>query len=249
MKYENGIIWVILILLICLTGPVMAQDALGMEGIEKASRPRWIVSTVGLLVLGISVIYALFPGSISPIIYAYFDNTTFKSITKGDNPFNSWPAIVLFLLLGMGIGLFIFLGIPSLAIHVLTVEGPGLFLLLSVLVILLFTFKIVLIQFISFIFDLGNLLHSYTQVLLLGYFNSALIFLFTALAISLLPEGNTEWMIGLSLVIAGSFLLFRLASVVFELLGAYRFPIFYLIVYLCTLEIAPILILIKLVNR
>ena len=249
MRKRNGIIWVILILLVCLTVPAMAQEALGAEGVEKVSRPIWIVISIGLLFLGISVIYTLFPGTVSPIINAYFDNTTFKTITKGDNPFNSWPATILYVLLGLGIGMFIFLGVPSLSINLLTIEGPGLFLLLSLIVILLFTCKIALVQLLSFVFDLGNLLRPYIRVLFLAYFNSAFIFLFTALIISLLPVKNTGVMIAVSLVIAGAFLLFRLGSVVLDLLGAYRFPIFYLIVYLCTLEIAPILILIKLVNR
>jgi len=219
----------------------------------RANRPLWIIAVTGLLLSIASVLRFVFPADVSLIVRAYYNQSLLSSLNKEESVFSSWPYVFFFLLFGFGAGLLIYLSLLS---GVFGVSGVGTsasgaisYLLISVFVMVLFGLKIITIRFLGFVFDSVRMLRRYITILYLAYFNAGIIFFLTAICISLLPFEYAAWLLWIGLILVALPLLVRLIYVTYELLVNYRFPKFYLIVYLCTLEIAPVLILIKVLYR
>lgn len=216
---------------------------------ERQPRELWIILTIAFLIAMLGLVRALFPGAFGRIIGAFFDNTLLSQLNKEDGPFLSWPYLLLYLLMGFSVGMFGYLVQLSGAVNFGYGADVRFFLLLSLSIIFLFAVKILLIRVTAHVFDIRRLFRSFVIVLFLSYYNVGLVLLFFALIMSLLPFEDANWLVPLALSITALMLIFRLGKSAFDILRNYRFPIFYFIVYLCTLELAPILILIKIVSR
>jgi predicted membrane channel-forming protein YqfA (hemolysin III family) len=125
------------------------------------------------------------------------------------------------------------------------VDGFELFLLLSSLVIVLFTLKIIALRLLGFLFDIRHYVREYVAILYLSYLNIALIFLPLLIAFSLTPNeyaGIYGYIAIFILVLIFALQFFRAGA---NILSNYRFPKVYLIIYLCALEFCPLIILFK----
>src|SRR5690606_30840079 len=119
------------------------------------------------------------------------------------------------------------------------------FIRLSGFIGVLFVAKLLLIRFISVIFEAEKLARDYITVLYVVYFNS-MIFLTPLLILAIfLPFFYLDYLLIFLVVCTVLLFSYRLIRTAWSLLGNLKFSIFYLILYLCALEIAPILILVK----
>ncbi|HLW50135.1 MAG TPA: DUF4271 domain-containing protein [Sphingobacteriaceae bacterium] len=216
---------------------------------ERQPRDLWVILSLALLIALVGLVRALFPGAFGRIIGAFFDNTLLNQLIKEDTPFLSWPYLLLYIVMGFSVGMFLFLAQLSGFLSVAYVVDVRVFLVLSLSVIVLFAIKIMVLRVIAHVFDIKRLFRGYETALFLSYYNVAFLLLVFALMMSLLPFSEANWLVPTALSLAGVMLVFRLGKSAFEIIRNYRFPIFYFIVYLCTLELAPILILIKIVSR
>lgn len=219
------------------------------DELPRETRDRWVILSIGLLAFFYGIVNYFFPGEISRIARAYYNRSHLVQLAKEDHLFSSWPFVFLYVLVGFAAGIFIYLGLASGVVGAGHPVKAKHFLLIALSVLVLFGLKIVAIRVIGFIFDISRLLRKYITVLYLGYFNTGIVLLVFATIISLMPYQQAGWLIWTAIGLCGLFLFFRVAQVAVELLINYRFPKFYLFMYLCTLEIAPVLILIKILYR
>jgi hypothetical protein len=173
-----------------------------------------------------------------------YSNRVLGQINKEDNFFNTWPFVFLYLLFGFTIGLFLY-QCGKYFQRVYAYEGVEWFLRLSLLVIGLYTAKVLIVRFLGFLFDVRKLVREYISILYLSYFNAALLFLPMIVAFSLTSQRYASVYIYLSFILIGAIFFFQFLRVVTNILSGYRFPKVYLIIYLCALEICPLLVLIK----
>jgi hypothetical protein len=153
----------------------------------------------------------------------------------------------LFLLFGFTFGLFLYQLAAYYNVYY-SISGVRLFVFLSVLIIALFAVKFLALKIIGFIFDINKLVSEYVSILYLTYFNIAFVFLPVALCFSLLDAKYVPYLLAMAIgliVIIFTWLYLR-SSV--SIISNFRFHKFYLFVYLCALEICPVLILIKALN-
>ncbi len=214
------------------------------EGKPRPTGESWIMGVILFLVLFFAMIKFFFTKELSSIVQSFYSNQTLGQINKEDNLFSSWPFVFLYVLFGLIIGMYLYLSGKYLQLSY-SVDGFELFLLLSVIVIGLFTIKIVVLRLLGFLFDIRRLVREYVSILYLSYFNSALIFLPLVIAFSLTPKryAGIYGYIGIILLIAIFILQFFRAGA--NILSNYRFPKVYLIIYLCALEFCPLIILFK----
>lgn len=214
------------------------------EGKARPHGETWIMGVILFLVLFFALIRYFFSKELGSIVQSFYSNQTLSQINKEDNLFSSWPFVFLYLLFGLIIGMYLYLSGKYLQLSY-TVEGFELFLLLSALVIGLFTIKIVVLRLLGLLFDIRRLVREYVAILYLSYFNSALIFLPLIIAFSLTPHryAGVYGSIGIILLIVIFILQFFRAGA--NILSNYRFPKVYLIIYLCALEFCPLIILFK----
>jgi len=214
------------------------------EGIPLPKGETWIIGVVLFLVLFFAVIKFFFSKELSSIVQSFYSNQILGQINKEDNLFSSWPFIFLYLLFGLIIGLYLYLSGKYLGLSY-SVDGFKLFLLLSAVVIGLFTVKIIVLRLLGFLFDIRRLVREYVSILYLSYFNSALIFLPLVIAFSLTPNryaGIYGYVGIIMLILIFTLQFFRAGA---NILTNYRFPKVYLIIYLCALEFCPLIILFK----
>jgi len=215
---------------------------------EKAGREQWVILIIGLLVLLLGVVRVSFPNEVLSIIQAFYNDRVLLQINKEDTLYSSWPFVFLYVLFGFAVGLFI---------HVCNQYyvpggmrgGIDSFFGISVFVMLLFILKIIATRLLGIIFEVQRIVREYISILYLSYFNAALVFLPTVLALSLVPQNQMVWIVPASLLLVTGMFIFRFLKTATSLFANYRFSKFYLFMYLCCLEIAPVLILVKVLGN
>ncbi|GAA4797535.1 hypothetical protein GCM10023231_27630 [Olivibacter ginsenosidimutans] len=216
-------------------------------GLRKVYRTQWVLWTVFALILFLALIRLFFMKDLEAIATSFYSNRVLLQISKEDNLITSWPFVFLYVLFGFTIGLFLFLYVAYNRIQVNSIES-GLFFTISAIVLLLFILKIIITRSIGLIFGIQKLVRDYISILYLSYFNAAIIFLPLLLVLVLIPGKyvNTWFAVSCLFVLLVFVMQFLRASN--TVLKSYQFSKFYLFIYLCTLEVGPILILIKLLG-
>ncbi|WP_257666510.1 DUF4271 domain-containing protein [Parapedobacter tibetensis] len=215
---------------------------------EKAFREQWIILTIGLLLLLLGIVKVAFPNEVTSIIQAFYNDRVLLQINKEDTLYSSWPFVCLYILFGFATGLFIY----QYNLYYLgdkANDGADIFLGISIFIMLLFVLKILVTRFLGFIFDMQRIVREYVSILYLSYFNAALVFLPIVLVLSLAPQKHMLWIIPMAFFIILCLFIFRFIKTANNVLASHRFPKFYLFMYLCCLEIAPVLILIKVLGN
>ena len=214
------------------------------QGKPRPKGELWIVGFVFILLFFFALLKNAFSKELFAIIQAFYSNRVLGQINKEEKFFNSWPFIFLYLLFGFTIGMFLYQCGKYFQLSY-NYNGFGWFMRLSIIVIVLFTAKIVLLRVLGFLLDAGKIVKEYVSILILSYFNAALVFLPIVIAFCLTPARFAPIYIYLSLIIITGIFFFQFLRAAINILSNYRFPKIYLIFYLCALEICPILILIK----
>lgn len=214
---------------------------------ERPAREPWILIALGLLLLLLGIVRIAFPNEVLSIIQAFYNDRMLIQVNKEDTLYSSWPFVFLYVLFGFAVGLFIYL--CGTHYNEYGKNGVERFLGISVFVMLLFILKIIATRLIGFIFDLQRVVREYVSILYLSYFNAALVFLPIVLVLSLTPRASATWIVPAALIVVLCLFIFRFAKTSRNLLTNYPFSKFYLFTYLCCLEIAPILILVKVLGN
>ncbi|KAA8481524.1 uncharacterized protein DUF4271 [Arcticibacter tournemirensis] len=214
------------------------------EGRLRAKGELWVVAFIFVLLMLFAVLRNAFNKELSAMIHAFFSNRVLGQINKEENFFNSWPFVFLYLLFGFTIGMFLYQCGKYFQLSY-GYSGVSWFFRLSFIVIGLYTLKIIIIKILGFLFDAGKIVKEYISILFMSYFNLALLFLPIVIAFSLTPARFAPYYIYLSFILIGFIFFFQFLRAITNILSGYRFPKVYLFIYLCALEICPLLILIK----
>lgn len=223
------------------------QEKQRFVGYPKEYRESWLIFSVLSLILTLAIIRYFFAADFQLILQAYFNDRLLVQVSKEDTILTSWSFILLYIVFSFSLGLFIclFYGYIRQELHYLEI---ALYLKVSLAVGFLFALKIGFIRFIAFVFEIQKLVREYVTILYLVYFNSLLILIPAILLISLFAVNQTYYIYLIAIGLIVLLFLFRFLKAGYNLFGHYKFSIFYLILYLCCLEIAPILILVRLLR-
>ena len=204
----------------------------------------WILAIIGFLLVLFAILKNTFAKQLSAVVQSFYSSRALTNLNKEDNLVTSWAFLLLFIQFGFTIGMFFYLlaqyqELPE------TKEGFSFFVTISVGVIVLYLLKIVVLRFIGFVFNVQKPLHQYISILYLSYFNTSLLFvpIIIAFALSSKKYGSGYIFLGISALVL--IFVFQFIRAAVNILSHYRFPKLYLFLYFCTLEICPILILIK----
>ncbi len=213
-------------------------------GMARPKGELWVVIVVFALLLLFGIMRSSFSKELNALVFAFFSNRTLGQINKEEDFFNSWPFVFLYLLFGFTIGMFFY---ECTGYYQLTYGYSGIswYFRLSLVIIAMYTAKVFIINILGFLFGVRKLVREYSSILYMSYTCIAILFLPIILAFCLSPARFSPYYINLSLIVFGIVVIFQFMRAVTNILSGYRFPKFYLIIYLCALEICPLLILIK----
>lgn len=204
----------------------------------------WVLGVVASLLLLFAILRVSFTKQLQTIVQSFFSNRVLNNLNKEDNLFTSWPFLLLFVQFGFTVGMFFYL--VSQFYH-LAFSGSGFqfYLSISVLIVVLYILKIVILRVLGHLFNVQKPVNEYVTILYLSYFNLSLLFIPLVIAFALSPLKYAPIFIAISLILLGTIFAFQFIRAGVNILSNNRFSKVYLFLYFCALEICPILILIK----
>lgn len=211
--------------------------------VPKIYRPLWVLMTASFLFLCVGMVRLIFPTEFKIIIEAYYRERLLQQVSKEDSIATSWPYVFLYGVFSFALGLFIVVLVSEFKDkEFLTVAN---YFRASAIIAMLFILKILAIRFVSLVFELEKIVREYVAVLYLVYFNSMIFLLPFLLFAILLPASYFTILLILFVTLVSLMFIYRVLRTAVHLFSHTKFSISYLIIYLCALEIAPILLLIR----
>ena len=204
----------------------------------------WVLATILVLIIMFAVLSQTFSKQLQAIVQSFFSNRALNNLNKEDNVYNSWPFLILFAQFGFTIGLFFYLAAQFKELSQVQ-SGFQFYITISLLIIGFYGLKIIVLKLLGFIFNIRKPIGEYVSILYLSYFNASLLFMPLVLAFALSPLKYGVFYIIIALILLVVIFTFQFIRAGINILSNYRFHKVYLILYFCTLEICPILILIK----
>ncbi|MES2651749.1 MAG: DUF4271 domain-containing protein [Bacteroidota bacterium] len=204
----------------------------------------WIVLSIAFLLILFAFLKNAFDKQLMAIVQSFFSNRVLGNINKEDNLFTSWPFLLLFVHFGFTIGLFFYLAAKNQELPFAD-DGFQVFVSISIGIIVLYILKIVILRLLGFFFNVQKPINEYVSILYLTYFNASLLFMPLVIAFALSPPRYGKFYMASAVVLLIIIFAFQLIRAGINILSQNRFSKVYLLLYFCTLEICPILILIK----
>lgn len=204
----------------------------------------WVLGFIALLLVLFAVLKISFSKQLQAIIQAFYSNRGLNNLNKEDNAFTSWPFLLLFIQFGFTIGMFFYLVAQYYQLAYVQ-QGFSFFVSISILIVILYALKIILLRILGHLFNIQKPVHEYISILYLSYFNISLIFIPLVVAFALSPLKYGIYYIVISFGLLALIFTFQFIRAGVNILSHYRFSKVYLFMYFCALEICPILILIK----
>jgi hypothetical protein len=204
----------------------------------------WVLGVIVLLLVLFASLKVSFSKQLQTIVQSFFSNRILNNLNKEDNLFTSWPFLLLFVQFGFTIGMFFYL--VTQYYHLSFADsGFRFYVSISVLIVVLYVLKIVLLRLLGYLFNIQKPVNEYVSILYLSYFNIALMFIPLVIAFALSPLKYGPYYIVISFILLIIVFVFQFIRAGVNVLSHYRFSKVYLFLYFCALEICPILILIK----
>jgi hypothetical protein len=217
------------------------------DGHTRQTRDQWIITIIIGLLLYTAILNISMNKDVKSVFESFYSKRIISQAGKEEGQINFWAFIGLFLLFGLTFGLFLY-QLAAYKSTYFSISGFRLFISLSVIVLLLFAMKFLVLKFLGFIFDIQKLVSEYISVLYLTYFNIAFVFLPVVLCFSLLAAQYIPYLLAVAVILIVIIFTWLYLRSSVNIISNFRFHKFYLFIYLCALEICPILILIKALN-
>lgn len=178
---------------------------------------------------------------------AFFSLTTTNQIVRDESVLLQRASLILSIIAYFVSGLFLYqVSVVMGWNHYLLPGGFNRFILFALIIALAYSIKMILLRFLSVVFKIEKPVATYIFNIFLVNMVIGL-FLFPAIIlIAYLPAEYRYYIVTGTLVILASLLLYRLFRAVGIGLSIQRFSLFYLFLYICSFEIAPLLIIYKL---
>jgi hypothetical protein len=217
------------------------------NGHMRQTRDQWIITIIIALLLYTAILNILMNKDIKSVFLSFYSKRAMVQAAKDDVQINFWAFVGLFLLFGLTFGLFLYQLAAYKNIYY-SVSGFRLFTSLVIIILLLFAGKFLILKLLGFIFDIQKLVTEYVSILYLTYFNIAFVFLPVTVCFSLLAAQFIPILLVVAVVLILIIFTWLYLRSSVNIISNFRFHKFYLFIYLCALEICPILILIKALN-
>ena len=217
------------------------------SGQLRTTRSTWIIFAIIALLIYTAILNLVFNSEIRSILHSFYNKQMLNQSEKESYWINPQTFIGMLLLFSFSTGLVIFL-ITNFNKAYFSVSGIQLFVVASIVVCLLFLIKFLILKLIGYIFEINKLVSQYLAIINLTYFNISFLLLALSICLSLLPAVFIPVLLFITIIIIATVFVWQYLINSVNVISNYQFQKFYLFIYLCALEISPVLILIKALN-
>lgn len=203
-----------------------------------------------VLLLGFALLVLsrrLFPRLFIQSMQAALANNHLNQMLRENNPANHFIGILFFTSYSLLFALFLFIMLPAfgnMQTNADSTQAAHIYAAIVIMVILMLAFKLVLTRVLARLFRTGELAMYFTA----HHFSFFLIGSFLFLILLLINLYNPDdILLIISLLITGLFMGYRFIRSFMATLPLAQFGFIYLFMYLCALEIVPLMLLVKIV--
>ncbi|RZJ66895.1 MAG: DUF4271 domain-containing protein [Flavobacterium sp.] len=223
-----------------------SKAGLGMGQVRKI-RDSWMLGIVAGLLLYAALLRLFLTRDIGNIVQSFYDKQLSSPPDNDTKTLSLWAFLGLLILFGLTFGLFLYQISAYYQVYY-TVGGTALYFSLAGGVVLLFCLKLLLLKFLGFVFSINKVVDRYITILCFTYFAITFVFLPVVVCLCLLTVQLIPFILLIAILLTAAILVWLYLRNSLIIISHFQFSKFYLFVYLCALEICPILILMKALN-
>ncbi len=216
-------------------------------GHDLKKTPLWFLVVNLLLLLFLGITRVAFRRETEIIFRAFYDKRMLNEVVKEGNIFSSWQFLSFFLIFSFTTALFIFLLLYKTKASYAATDFNS-YVIVSGLILLFLGLKILTLKLTGFLFHIQKLVSAYINIIYLIYLNTLFFLLPLTIIINLVGFQKGYLLIWVLISLTSIIIGFQFVRNTINILLNYRLSKFYLILYLCTLEICPIIIFAKTIN-
>ncbi len=217
-------------------------------GVERVFQSNnWVTLLFVLVFILITMVKILYPKRLNALLGCAFSKNYFLDYANELKETFSLFNALLFCVQNLITGFFLFLVLNKLELFK-EVDDRLLFCQLTLGVTIYFAFQYLMNRLLGALFQLSSLFTS-VYILKFSYFKVVLICLTPFLLVNYYGFANSDWAYGVTVVVAILLLAIRWFLIVKNNNKLIIGKLFYFILYLCTLEIVPLLVLYKIMVK
>jgi len=217
------------------------------NGTARVTRSTWIIIALLILLIYTAMLNMVFNSEIRGILQSFYNKQIINQTEKESNWISIQTYIGMLLLFSFSASILIY-QVANYKKAYFSVSGFQLFFATSIVVCSLFLLKFLVLKFVGYVFEINKLVSQYLAIINLTYFNLSYLLLAVSICFSLLPEEFISVLLFLTIAIIIIVFIWQYLINSINVISNYQFQKFYLFIYLCALEISPVLILIKALN-
>jgi len=208
--------------------------------------PDWFTIVLLIIIAGFTWIRVFYFKILNQLISAFFNNNVSNQIVRDENILVQRASIMLSFVFYLSASLFVYqVSVYFKWDYPILATGFTRFLIIALLLAFTYSFKMVLLKGLGELFDLDKPIATYIFNIFLINNIMGLVMIPVVLVIAFVVTGYTGIVIytGITMVILA--FIYRLVRAVWIWNAMPRVSFFYLFLYFCTLEFAPLVIIIK----
>ena len=210
----------------------------------RKSPDQWIVFVFLVIVLLYVLIKNIYNKTLSIVFQAYWNDRAISQFTRDDNFFKLRNTLLYFVLFAMVYGLLIKYMLNNFGVEIKTKDSDE-YLFITAAAVLFYIAKFVLMKFAGYVFSIHKLMSGYLSIISISNFIYS-IFIIPFLILYYYVPNEYEGLVFYLILILFCFnTIYKYLRTGSFILNNFQFPKFYLFLYLCSLEIMPLLIIYK----
>lgn len=205
---------------------------------------HWIIGIFLLIVLLYAIIRNVYDKTLAVIFQAYWNDRAINQFTRDDNFLKLRNTLLYFILFTSVYGLLIKYIFNYFEIKLEYSEIDE-YLFICIFTGSFYLLKFLMMKIAGFIFSIQKVISGYLSILSISNFVYSIIIIPLLLFYQFTPSFFQPYLLGLILVLFCFNTIYKYLRTGSFIINNFQFPKFYLFLYLCTLEIMPLLIIYK----
>lgn len=211
--------------------------------IRKSENP-WIIYVLLFVVLIYTIIRNVYDKTLVVIFQAYWNDRAISQFTRDDNFLKLRNTLLYFVLFTTVYALLLKNLLQYFNVR-FEYTGFREYLFICVFTGMFYLLKFIIMKFSGFIFSIQKLISGYLSIISISNFVYSIIIIPMLLFYEFVPRQYQMYLMGVILVLFCFNTIYKYLRTASFIINNFQFPKFYLFLYLCTLEIMPLLIIYK----
>jgi len=210
----------------------------------RKTENHWIVFTFLFIILLYTIIRNVYDKTLVVIFQAYWNDRAINQFTRDDNFLKLRNTLLYFILFTAVYGLLLKYILNYFHIS-FEYKGLDEYLFICAFTGIFYLSKFILMKISGFVFSIQKLISGYLSILSISNFVYSVIVIPFLLFYQFLPGFIQTYLLGLILILFCFNTIYKYLRTGSFIINNFQFPKFYLFLYLCTLELMPLLIIYK----